>query len=90
MTNNGGPSLDRETITERRPVEPEGTGSMISTKLLSGVIVTVLALIVIVVIVGLLRNDLDPTGVATVLSTMFSGIVVGTLVKSRGSKDADP
>lgn len=57
---------------------------MISTRLLSAVVVTILGLIVIVVVVGLARDNLDTTGVATVLSTLFSGIVVGTLLKGRG------
>lgn len=56
---------------------------MISPRLLAAVILTVLALLVVVVIVGLARDNLDPTGVATVLSTMFSGIVVGVIVRGR-------
>lgn len=62
-----------------QPAEPVA----ISGRLLSAVVVTILALIVVVVVVGLARNNLDTTGVATVLSTLFSGIVVGTLVKGR-------
>lgn len=57
---------------------------MISTRLLSAVIVVILVLIVAVVVVGLARDNLDATGVATVLSTLLSGIVVGTLLKGRG------
>lgn len=62
---------------------------ILSRRLLSAVVVTILALIVVVVVVGLARDNLDTTGVATVLSTLFSGIVVGTLVRGRG-RDGPP
>jgi hypothetical protein len=57
---------------------------VISPRLLSAVVVTILALLVVVIAVGLARDNLDTTGVATVLSTLFSGIVVGVLLKGKG------
>ena len=86
MTNEVDPTPDREIL----PTGDEGGNAserddvMISGRLLSAVVVTILALLVVVVAVGLARNNLDTTGVATVLSTLFSGIVVGTLLKGRG------
>lgn len=63
----------------------EGGEVVISSRLLSAVVVVILGLLVVVVVVGLARDNLDTTGVATVLSTLFSGIVVGVLLKGRGS-----
>lgn len=56
---------------------------MISPRLFTIVVLTILALLVLVIVVSLARDDLDGTGVATVLSTLFSGIVVGAMVKGR-------
>jgi len=81
------------TTTETEPSggpRPEGDEmtqedrDLLSRRLLSAIVVTILALIVVVVVVGLARDNLDTTGVATVLSTLFSGIVVGTLLRGRG------
>lgn len=79
----GDPLLDREILEGDGPNESREVEAMLSTRLLSLVVVTILGLLVIVVMVGLARNTLDTTGVATVLSTLFSGIVVGTLLKGR-------
>lgn len=77
--------LERESTGAQRP-----TADLISVRLLAAVVVVVLALLVAVISVGLARNNLDSTGVATVLSTLFSGIVVGALLKGgrddRGGK----
>lgn len=80
----GDPLLDREILKGNGPDDdPGGDETMLSTRLLSLIVVTILALLVVVVVVGVARNNLDTTGVATVLSTLFSGIVVGTLLKGR-------
>lgn len=62
---------------------------MMTPRLFAFVVVTVLGLLVAVVVVGLLRDNLDPTGVATVLGTLFSGIVVGAIVRGRESGGGD-
>lgn len=56
---------------------------MIPARVVVGVVLTLLALLVLVIVVGLARNNLNPNGVAAVLSTMFSGIVVGALTAGR-------
>lgn len=63
---------------------PNGSGPLISPRLLAASVAVVLTLLAAVVVVGLARDNLDSTGVATVLSTLFSGIVVGALLKGRG------
>lgn len=57
---------------------------VLSTRLISAIVVVLLALFVAVVVVGLARDNLNPLGVATVISTMFSGIVVGVLTRKGG------
>jgi len=56
---------------------------MLSPKLIAAVVCTILVLIVAVVTVGLLRNNLDPAGVLTVLSTLLSSVVVGFALRGR-------
>lgn len=88
MTSTPDPVDDPATLAtgdgDAREDAQGGPDPMISTRLLSAVVVTILALLVVVVAVGLARDNLDTTGVATVLSTLFSGIVVGVLLKGRG------
>jgi hypothetical protein len=78
-------SSEDELERESPQAPPPAAVDLISVRLLAGVVVVVLALIVAVVAVGLARDNLDSTGVATVLSTLFSGIVVGALLK--GGRD---
>lgn len=85
MTNAGEGGPDREKVSPDIPDNArEGVPVMLSPRLLASIVLTILALLVVVVLVGLARDNLDPTGVATVLSTLFSGIVVGALVKGTG------
>lgn len=70
--------------TEPERGDDPSPSALLSARLIAAVVVTILVLLVIVVIVGLARDNLDSTGVATVLSTLFSGIVLGALVKGRG------
>lgn len=85
MTDPGVEDSPRETVSPDKPDDArEGVAVMISPRLLASIVLTILALLVVVILVGLARDNLDPTGVATVLSTLFSGIVVGALVKGAG------
>lgn len=61
---------------------------LIPRRLIVASLVTALALLIVVVTVGLARNNLDSTGVAVVLSTLVSGIVVAALTRKddRGGK----
>jgi len=82
--------------TDRYPrdVEDEGDpqhrrdSDMIPKRLVVASLVVALALLVVVVAVGLARDNLDSTGVAVVLSTLISGIVVAALTRKddRGGK----
>jgi ABC-type uncharacterized transport system permease subunit len=53
--------------------------------IVAGVVVVALLLLVAVISIGLARDQLDVTGVATVLSTLISGIVVGVILKDRSN-----
>lgn len=61
---------------------------LIPKRLVAASLVVALALLIVVVAVGLARNNLDSTGVAVVLSTLVSGIVVAALTRKddRGDK----
>jgi hypothetical protein len=56
-------------------------GGLISTTLFARIVILVSFLLTIVIVVGLVRDQLDPTGVAVALCTLLSGIVVGGLMK---------
>lgn len=64
-----------------------GKGTPVPPKLIAAIAATIVALIAAVVVVGLYRNNLDPLGVVTVLSTLFSGVVVGVNLKGRSSSN---
>jgi hypothetical protein len=83
-TETGEPPAEGETLegSDSRP-PGEVPLAMISPRLVSAVVVVALVLLVVVVVVGVTRGDLDTTGVATVLSTLISGIVVGVLIRGR-------
>lgn len=66
------PGDDEQTPEADKPPE-----LVFSRRFLAGITGAAFVLLVIVVLVGLLRNDLDPTGVAVVLSTLISGILLG-------------
>lgn len=74
------------TVTEPGDEEqtPPQSETFPSRRMLAGITVTALALLATVIGVGLVRDDLDPTGVAVVLSTLISGIVIGTRGKGTG------
>lgn len=58
-------------------------GGFLSPALVGFSALTILTLLVAVIGVGLARDNLDTTAVATILCTLFSGIVVGTLYQHR-------
>lgn len=69
----------------RKPPAPGGVPS----SLVAALLVILVALIAAAVIVGLVRNNLDPLGVVTVLSTLISGAAVGLNLKGRGNGDGE-
>jgi hypothetical protein len=56
----------------------------VSTKALTAIVFLIAALLALVIIVGLLRDKLDTTGVAVTLASILSGIVAGILLRERG------
>lgn len=84
-----GADLDPEELDAVPSEEdPEGeVESMFQGKLVGVLVLAILAvaipLLVAVVVVGLLRDNLDTTGVATVLSTLISGIVLGSFLRKK-------
>lgn len=58
-------------------------------KVLLGVVVFFAGLIGVVVIVGLLQNKLDPTGIATLIGGIFTGLVGSIiLIKQKGGSNS--
>lgn len=68
-------------VEENEPAVPD-----LWTWIIAGVVVVAVALLVAVVSIGLARDQLDVTGVATVLCTLISGLVVGVILKDRSGK----
>lgn len=54
--------------------------------LMFGIVYVILALLVMVVVVGLIRGEIDVTGTATVLGGLVGTIVGGLLIKGGGEK----
>lgn len=50
------------------------------------VLFAILGLLIIVVIVGLITKELDPTGIALALSGIISGTLAGLIAKGGGDK----
>lgn len=63
---------------------PDQKPSTLWSRIAALVVVVALGLLAAVVIVGLKNNSLDVTGVATVLGTLISAVVVGVIVKGTG------
>jgi hypothetical protein len=55
-------------------------------QLLFGIVYIIVALLALVVVVGLIRGDIDVTGTATVLGGLVGTIVGGLLLKGGGEK----
>ena len=60
-----------------------------SQKALTALTFLVASLMSVVVLVGLAQRTLDTTGVAVALGSVVTGIVGGSLLKARSSKDGD-
>lgn len=60
-----------------------------SQKAITALVFLVATLLAVVVVVGLAQRILDATGVAVALSSVLTGIVGGTLLRSRTAKDDD-
>lgn len=52
-------------------------------------VLVILSLLALVIVVGIYRDNLDTTAVASVLSTLFSGIVVGALWQRRDGRPGE-
>lgn len=65
------------------------TAPLIPPRLLVTLVFIVVGLLVVVVVVGLIRDTLDLTAVALTLSTMISGIVVGVLTRKPDPSSHD-
>jgi hypothetical protein len=79
--------MSHRAVRPRREGEkPRPSQESVSSKLATAIIVTILALIVVVVLVGLYRDDLDPLGVITVLGTMVTGFVSVLVARGRGDR----
>lgn len=76
-------------VGDEEPRHRDRDTDLIPKRLVAASLVVALALLVVVVAVGIARDNLDSTGVAVVLSTLVSGIVVAALTRKddRGDKD---
>lgn len=55
-----------------------------TVRVLLGIVMFFAGLIGLVVVVGLLQGKLDPTGTATLLGGIVTGIVAGLTLRKRG------
>lgn len=55
----------------------------IPTRVVVAVLLVMVSLLVLVVIVGLIRNQVDTNGLALVITPVISGIIVGAAIRSR-------
>ena len=60
-----------------------------SQRALTALVFLVAGLLAATVLVGLAQRILDATGVAVALSSVLTGIVGGSLLRARGSKDGE-
>lgn len=60
-----------------------------SQKSLTALAFLVVSLLSIVVLIGLAQRTLDTTGVAVALGSVLTGIVGGSLLRSRAPKDGE-
>lgn len=59
----------------------------IPSRVIVAVLLALVGLLVIVVIVGLVRNQVDTNGLAIILTPVISGIVLGTSIKKKSGGD---
>lgn len=62
----------------------------LTKKVLLGLSIFFAGLIGIVVCVALLQGRLDPTGTATLLGGIFTGIIGGLVLRKGGGEDSGP
>lgn len=62
---------------------------MMSNRAMTALVFLVAGLLAIVVLVGLAQRILDATGVAVALSSVLTGIVGGSILRSRTSRIED-
>lgn len=62
---------------------------MVPARVVVGVILVLVGLLVLVVVVGLLRNQLDTSGLALILTPVISGLVLGVGIKHGPSNNGD-
>lgn len=58
-----------------------------SPKALTAFVFAITALLTVVIGVGLAQRLLDPTGVAVALTSVLTGVVVGTVLRSKSGDD---
>lgn len=56
---------------------------LITPRLFAWVVGVASLLLIAVIVVGLARDEIDPTGVATVIATLISSVVVGAIVRGK-------
>lgn len=77
-------SVDRDE--EGRADPPARDSGFLTPAMVTFSAGTILTLLVVVIGVGLARDNLNTTAVATILCSLFSGIVVGALAQHRDSR----
>lgn len=58
----------------------------IPSKVVVAVLVVMVSLLVLVIVVGLLRNQVDPNGLALVLTPVITGILLGSGIRFNNNK----
>lgn len=62
---------------------------MIPTRVVVGVVCVFVGLLVLVVVIGLIRNQIDANGLAIALVPAITGVIVGGAIR-LGRGDPDP
>ena len=61
----------------------------IPTRVVVAVLLVMVSLLVLVVVVGLIRNQIDTNGLALVITPVITGIVLGVGARSSKTKDGE-
>lgn len=62
----------------------------IPTRVVVSVLLAMVSLLILVVVVGLIRNQVDPNGLALVITPVITGILVGTAMRRGGDGGDKP
>lgn len=65
------------------PKPPHPPVLLLSGRTITVVVAALVALLALVIVVGLARKQLDPTGVAVMLGATLSGVVTGALLRGK-------